>query len=163
MMKFSTVTTAVSKIVLEAQIQVLEDFKMFLSTKKNIDEVMEVNFKDFAKCLYHGEPLVKKKRQPTLFNFFVKDKIASIKVNNPDIKNVKSIMSMVSEAWKTDPFAIFLKNMNQTHKQEIDNETLYGKAKELFKDSEVSSSVQPVPRKKKRGATDPLISPDPLI
>ena len=160
------VNAAISKIVFEAQLKVLEDFKKFLGSKIDVDESMENDFVEFQATLKLAVPIakkkgrgkvssddesIKKKRQPSLFNLFVKDKMTSLKAENPGKKG-KEILTLASEKWNTDPFAIFLKDKMTSLKEEnsdSDNETLYGKAKELFGDGVVVSSKSPVKKETK--------------
>ena len=163
-MVYPTIDAAVAKVVYDAQVKTVNDFKTFLESK-NIDvSDMESEFTEFlstfkADVVPIAEKKVKEKvskaikadkaepinkKQPTLFNFFVKDKMASLKLENPDKKG-KEILTMASEAWKSDPFAIFLKENQASLKEknpELSNEVLYSKAKESFSQVESGESSE---------------------
>ena len=160
-MMYPTIDAAVAKVVYDAQVKTVNDFKTFLESK-NIDvSDMESEFTEFLSTFKpaaaekkvkekvskatkadKGEPANKK--QPTLFNFFVKDKMASLKLENPEKKG-KEILTMASEAWKSDLFAIFLKENQASLKEknpELSNEMLYSKAKESYSQVESGESSE---------------------
>jgi hypothetical protein len=90
---------------------------------------------------------VKKKRQASLFNLFVKDKMAALKATNPE-NNGKENIKMASEAWKTDPFAAFLQDKDKiaelkSEHSDSDNETLYNLAKDAFEGADSSEVAKP--------------------
>ena len=156
-MSYPTLSNAVSKIVFDAQVKAIKDFKEFLAARVDVSE-MEGDFDEFLQTLKPTTVPVgkkaskaiadpsKKKREPTLFNFFVKDRMVSLKMENPD-KNGKVILTLASEAWKSDPFATFLKENLQAIKDEASdssNESVYQLAKEKFNTlSEVSKTNSP--------------------
>ena len=148
-MSYPLVNAAISQVVYDTQVKTVIEFKAFLESKLIDVSDLESEFSEFLSSLkilvvpvvaekkgrektIKAEPA--KKKQPTLFNLFVKEKMASLKVDNPDKKG-KEILSMASEAWKSDPFAIFLKENQTTLKEEnpdATNELIYEKAKEQY-------------------------------
>ena len=179
-MSYPTVNSAISKIVFDAQVKAIKEFKDFLADRVDISD-MESDFDEFLQTLKptaapaekkttkaNPEPS-KKKREPTLFNFFVKDRMVSLKEENPEAKG-KVILTMASEAWKSDPFATFLKENLKTLKEESSdssNESLYQLAKEKFNalsdESETSKPTKPTkavkavkaPKKGKKAEPEP--------
>jgi hypothetical protein len=68
--------------------------------------------------------------------------MAFLKLENPDKKG-KEILSLASEAWKSDPFAIFLKENQASLKEknpELSNEMLYKEAKKIYEEVESDES-----------------------
>jgi hypothetical protein len=80
----------------------------------------------------------KKKRAPSMFNLFVKDKMIEIK-NSSDSESggsSKAMMSRVSEMWKVDEFATFIKDNSKDYKKkypDADNMVLFKRMKADFK------------------------------
>ena len=148
-MSYPLVNAAVSKIVYDTQVNTLKDFQKFLSTKIDISD-MDAEFSEFLSTLKPIKTKVssdeesKTKRQPTLFNLFVKDKMALLKVDHVD-KNAKEILSMASEAWRSDQFAKFLQDKEtiatlKTENPECNNQTLYEKANLKFQENSMFAS-----------------------
>ena len=149
-MVYPTIDAAVAKVVYDTQVKTINEFKAFLESK-NVDvSDMESEFTEFLstfKVAAVAEKKVKQKvepttkKQPTLFNLFVKDKMATLKAENPDKKG-NEILSLASEAWKLDTFALFVKENQAALKEKnpnLNNEMLYKKAKESYESSDKSS------------------------
>lgn len=159
-MAFPTVQSAVAKVVMDAKLKVFDDLVAFLDTKIEIDDELKVALAGFKDSLKESEEKAvkvagkkskknasedapeKKKRAPSLFNLFVKDKMPELKAQHPDVKDGKLMIGFASEAWKTDPLALFLKEKVPELKKEnadSDNESLYVIAKDLFNGSNSTS------------------------
>jgi hypothetical protein len=151
-MAYPTINAAVSKLILEAKMQVIDDFIKMLDEKIEIDNDLQGQFDEFKKSLEEASKAAskaskttskepKKKRSATLFNLFVKEKQAQLKAEHPE-ENGKAIIGMASKSWKEDPFALYIKEHTDNIKKEnadADNVTLYKMLKELYEsDSEVT-------------------------
>lgn len=163
-MSYTTVNEMIAKIVYDAKVNTINEFKAFLADRIEIED-MEDDFANFIKTLKETAPLPEKKgrgskksdntnekksnkRQPTLFNLFVKNKMTTIKLENPEKKG-KEIIALASESWKSDPFASFLQDKNQIDalkedSSEMSNELLFEKAKLKF---DKLADVKPVESK----------------
>ena len=160
-MSFASINAAVSKVVLEAKLKTLDDLLAFMETEVDVDDELKESFEKFkaqikanhketpekktrkSKKESDGEAETKPKRKASLFNIYVREKMAEIKAENPGLKG--GAMKMASEAWNTDPFALFLKDNQKKIKEDnsdSDNETIYEKAKELFQDQDAGSSSE---------------------
>jgi hypothetical protein len=153
-MAFPTVQSAVAKVVMDAKLKVFDDLVTFLDAKIEIDDELKVALAAFKDSLKESEEKAvkaagkkskknasdgeteKKKRAPSLFNLFVKDKMPELKAQHPDVKDGKLMIGFASEAWKTDPLALFVKEkapeLKKDDSDDSDNETLYAKLKTMF-------------------------------
>jgi len=140
---------AVAKVIMDAKLNLVDELVTYLGSKIEIDEEIKNIFAEFkANLKEHEEKVVKiagkkqkvtsdkKKRQPSIFNMYVKDVMPSIKEKNSDVKDGKKLISMAAESWKTDPMALFIKENSVTLKSDNSSMTpteLYEAAKELWK------------------------------
>ena len=115
-MALTKVNSAVSALVEEVSMTTVDKVVEFLKSKIDFDEDFEGFFKEFKETLKadmkaaakksgkkssDGEP--KKKRAPSAYNLYIKDKMAEIKVSNPEIKG-KDLMKAAIDEWKkTNP------------------------------------------------------------
>ena len=138
-MSYTAVNNMIAKMIYEAQVQAIDNLKALLSEKIAIESV-ESEFATLLSSLAltltknDDELKDKKKRQPSLFNLFVKHRMTSLKTKNPDKKG-KELIGMASEEWKSDPFAAYLKETMDALKNEnpeSSNEILFEKAKEKY-------------------------------
>lgn len=116
-MASTKVTKAVQVLVEETSLEVVDKLGAFFETKIEMDDDMKGYFEEFktqlkehlkeeakavgkgakkAKVMVDGE---KKKRAPSAYNLFIKDKMAEIKVNQPDLKS-KDLMKEAIAMWK---------------------------------------------------------------
>lgn len=139
---------AVAKVIMDAKLNLVDELVTYLGSKIEIDDEIKNIFTEFkANLKEHEEKIVKiagkktkvvgekKKRQPSIFNMYVKDIMPSIKEKNGEVKDGKKLISMAAESWKTDPMAIFIKENTVSLKADNSNITpveLYEKAKELW-------------------------------
>jgi hypothetical protein len=145
-MAYPTINAAVSKAILEAKMQVIDDFIKMLNEKIEIDEDLQGQFDEFKKSLAETSKAAtkaankattkepKKKRSATLFNLFVKEKQAQLKAELPG-ENGKTIIGMASKSWKEDPFALYIKEHTEKIKKaypDSDNESLYNVLKDMY-------------------------------
>ena len=118
-MALTKVNSAVSALVEEVSMTTVDKVVEFLKSKIDFDEDFEGFFKEFKDTLKadvkaaakksakkskksdssdsEGEP--KKKRAPSAYNLYIKDKMAEIKVSNPEIKG-KDLMKAAIDEWK---------------------------------------------------------------
>jgi hypothetical protein len=166
----NNLSNIVGKIVLEAKISVIDELIKVLSEKDLCDDnILEElnNFKesvttettkDFKEAAKINKKIAKKKdaspekkkREPSMFNLYVKNKMPELKAANPDTKNSKMMMSMASDAWKTDPFALYVKENAADMKKENSDDSnveIFDKLKEAF---ESSSDSEEKPKKKEK-------------
>jgi hypothetical protein len=161
--------SAVAKTVMEAKLKVVDDLVAFLETKIEVDDELKTIFGSFKESLKETEEkavkavskkgkkggadeVEKKKRAPSLFNLYVKDKMPELKAQHPEVKDGKQMIAFASEAWKSDPLALFLKEKVPEMKKEesdSDTESLYKKAKAMFKgvESGAESEAEDKPKK----------------
>lgn len=147
-MAFTIINQAVAKVVMDAKLNIVDELITYLGSKIELDDDIKNIFNEFKLNLKeHEEKIVKiagkkikvetnkKKRQPSVFNMYVKDVMPSIKEKNLDIKDGKKLISMAAESWKTEPMALFIKEQSVLLKS--DNPTitifeLYEKTKDLW-------------------------------
>jgi uncharacterized protein (UPF0335 family) len=147
-MAFTIINQAVAKVVMDAKLNIVDELITYLGSKIELDDDIKNIFNEFKLNLKeHEEKIVKiagkkikvetnkKKRQPSVFNMYVKDVMPSIKEKNSDIKDGKKLISMAAESWKTEPMALFIKEQSVLLKS--DNPTitifeLYEKTKDLW-------------------------------
>jgi len=121
-MNHTIINQAVAKVIMDSKLKVVDELIIYLGSKIELDDEVKNIFIEFKSNLKeHEEKIVKiagkkikvesdkKKRQPSVFNMYVKDVMPSIKENNLDIKDGKKLISMAAESWKTDPMALFIK------------------------------------------------------
>jgi hypothetical protein len=117
MASFATVNKAVAGVVAESVFQakkdVMEYFAKFLSEKIDFDEDMQAYFDEFKATLVLEKIEVlkekskkdgtgeKKKRAPSAYNLYIKDKMAEIKSSQPELKG-KELMKAAIVAWNAD-------------------------------------------------------------
>ncbi len=148
MSSYPSVNSAIAKVLLETKLKVIDDLIVFMDSKIEIDDDMKEMFDEFKISIQESDTKTikavakgnttnvkeKKKRSPSVFNLFVKNKQAELKTQHPE-ESGKNIIGMASKAWKTDPFAIFAKKYEKQVKKDhqiTDNLTLYNKLKELY-------------------------------
>ncbi len=154
----NTITPVVAKIVVDAKIEAIDNLIEFIKSSdvsSDVDEIVEiiqkfkeemivknqVDFKESSKISKKiskkksdSGDKEKKKRPPSMFNLFVKDKMPILKANNPE-HNSKMMMSLASDCWKSDEFALYIKDNVDSMKKEfepIENVDLFKKMKETF-------------------------------
>jgi hypothetical protein len=151
-MSYPAINTAIAKVIMETKCKVIDDLLNFLDTKLELDDDTKSMFEEFKKNIEDtdtkaikaaakgsktSEAKEKKKRSPTLFNLFVKEKQSELKGLHPE-ENGKTIIGMASKMWKTDPFASFIKKHSEDIKKDhadSDNETIYSKLKEMYEEN----------------------------
>jgi hypothetical protein len=120
MASYTAINKAVAGLVLEAKKQVIADFAAFLGEKIDFDEDMTGYFEEFTKTLQVEKPpkagkgkggkkaagssdegVPKKKRAPSAYNIYIKNKMAEIKEKKPELKG-KDLMKAAIEAWNAD-------------------------------------------------------------
>lgn len=96
-----TALTTVDKLVtfLSDKIEFDDDMKaLFEDFKKTTKEEIKASFKnDRSKKARGGEE--KKKREPSAYNLFIKEKMAQIKAKRPELKG-KELMKEAIDEWK---------------------------------------------------------------
>jgi hypothetical protein len=150
-MSFSPIIQqAVAKVMMDAKLNLVDELVTYLGSKIEIDDEIKNIFIEFKVNLKeHEEKIVKiagkkqkvvgekKKRQPSIFNMYVKDVMPSIKEKNSEIKDGKKLISMAAESWKSDPMAVFIKENTASIKSNNPTFTpteLYENAKELWQE-----------------------------
>ena len=114
MASYNAINKVVAGLVLEAKKQVIADFAAFLGEKIDFDEDMTGYFAEFTKTLQVEKPpkagkgkkasddgVAKKKRAPSAYNIYIKNKMAEIKEKKPELKG-KDLMKAAIEAWNAD-------------------------------------------------------------
>lgn len=114
MASYNAINKAVAEVVFAAKQQVVKDFAAFLAEKIDFDEDMQGYFDEFIKTIEQEKPpkaagkkkvaedgTVKKKREPSAYNMYIKHKMAEIKAKNPEMKG-KELMKAAIEAWNAD-------------------------------------------------------------
>ena len=117
MASYNAINKAVADVVFEAKKQVIADFATFLAEKIDFDDDMTGYFEEFTKTLQVEKPAkvgkgkksasssdeegVKKKRAPSAYNIYIKNKMAEIKAKQPELKG-KELMKAAIEAWNAD-------------------------------------------------------------
>jgi hypothetical protein len=147
-MSYPIINQALAKVIMDSKLKVVDELITYLASKIELDDDLKNIFVEFKTNLKeHEEKVVKiagkkikvesdkKKRQPSVFNMYVKDIMPSIKETNADVKDGKKLISMAAESWKSDPMALFIKEQSVLLKS--DNPTitifeLYEKTKDLW-------------------------------
>lgn len=113
-MALNTVHKALAGLVEETAINTVDKLITFLSDKIEFDDDMKALFDEFKKTTKEeikasfkndrskkggrsGEE--KKKREPSAYNLFIKEKMAQIKVKKPELKG-KELMKEAIDEWK---------------------------------------------------------------
>ena len=154
-MAFPSIAHAVAKVVMDAKLKVLEDFKEFLGSKIEMDDDLNGFFKEYQSSLQESEEMnvkasgkkgkgkaavtgeTKKKRAASIFNIYVKDIMPKLKETHGDVKDGKKLIGFASESWKSDPFALFVKEKAKELKSDSeDNVELYAKIKAMYSSSD---------------------------
>lgn len=149
-MAYPSVNSAVSKIVLEAKLQVFSEISELLDSLK-VDETVydalatyEQSIKDAHKSAKANKSSSsdgeKKKRAPSLFNLFIKDVMDKVKADNPDVKNGKEYIKLASAYWKESDYSKFIQEKVAEFKKEADGaklDELFAKAKALYQSTPV--------------------------
>lgn len=117
-MAMNAVTSALSKLVVETRLDVVEKMKAFLQDKLEMEEsdlndlveefkgtlelaVKETKVKKGKKgSNEEGEEKPKKKRAAGPYNLFLGEQIKILKAASPDSKESKKFMAQAQEAWK---------------------------------------------------------------
>jgi hypothetical protein len=128
-MAFTAVTKAVAGVVaeavFEAKKQVIKDFAAFMADKIDFDDDMQAYFDEFVGTLVlekvevpkekgktkksaasasdgeSSDAPAKKKRAPSAYNLFIKEKMAEIKANKPELKG-KDLMRAAIDVWNIE-------------------------------------------------------------
>jgi hypothetical protein len=153
-MTYTAVNSAVGKIILESKINLIDQLVEYLDKKIDIDDDMKNILHEFKSTIVSSKVTAsdKKKRSPSLFNLYVKEKLPELKAAHPDIRDGKLMISMASEAWKADPFALYIKTHAADMKKDdtdIDNKTLYDKLKTMFLEQEHQQDIDTSKKTKK--------------
>jgi len=161
-MAFPTVTKAVANIVLESKISAVNKLVKFLGTKMEIDDDFNGWIEDFIESLKEEETkemketvkeakktskkikiangeIVKKTRDPTVYNLYVKENMASFKEKHSDIKDGRVLRRMLGEEWKENPMGVFLTKKVLSLKSNDNSLTVqeaYEQAKEAWKNGD---------------------------
>lgn len=126
-MAFPVINQAVAKVVMEVKLRVIDDLIAYIETKIEADEDLRKIFNEFKDVMRQNDEkaikiagkkskkssdnnVEKKKRQPSVFNLYVKDIMPSIRSNNPDVKDGKQLISFAAQAWKNDIKVPFIKS-----------------------------------------------------
>ena len=115
---------AIAQITYESKVAAVDNLESHMAQKVEIDNDMKeifTSFKEQLKTEYEeskkaskkgkkgakggASDVPKQKKAPTAYNIFIKEKIAEIKAQNPDLKNGKELLKMATEAWKSRPAA----------------------------------------------------------
>lgn len=111
-MALNNVNKALAGLVEETALSTVDKLVSFLSDKIEIDEDMKSLFDEFKKNTKDeikasfknnsrkgGAKEEKKKREPSPYNLFIKEKMAEIKAKKPELKG-KELMKEAIEEWK---------------------------------------------------------------
>ena len=122
MASFAAVNKAVASVVadsvFEAKKKVIDEFAAFLADKIEFDDDMKGYFDSFKASLSLEKIEVpketkkgkkssdeeggeKKKRAPSAYNLYIKDKMAEIKAEKPELKG-KELMKAAIDAWNAE-------------------------------------------------------------
>lgn len=154
----NNITNIVGKIVLDAKVSVINDLIEHLNEHEDLQSNIIEQISQFRNYMASNSnshlkvitkmckraskkfqtpgtqvETEKKKREPSMFNIFVKNRIPEIKASGNYTRS--SLITMAASAWKTDSFALFVKsNMHQMKKEypNCSNIELYEKMKESF-------------------------------
>lgn len=131
-MTYSGVNSAVGKIIVETKLNIIDELTDYLDKKVDLDDDIKHAMCEFKEQITATK--TKKKRQLSLFNLFVKDKLPQLKAAHPDIKDGKLMISMASDAWKKEPLALYIKEHSAEIKKQgdIDPADLYNKLKKMY-------------------------------
>lgn len=155
-MAYPNVNSTVSKIVLEAKLQVFSEISELLDSLK-VDETVyealatyEQSMKDAHKSVKASKSASssdgeKKKRAPSLFNLFIKDVMDKVKADNPDVKNGKEYIKLASAYWKESDYSKFIQEKVAEFKKESDGaklEELFARAKALYQPTAVDAEMK---------------------
>lgn len=105
---------AIQTLAEEVALSTVEKLAEFLATKIEFDDDMKEVFDEFKNSVKeeykasakpkkgkNADGTDKKKRAPTAYNLFIKDKITSLKKENPSWTG-KELMSAATDAWKKE-------------------------------------------------------------
>ena len=153
-----TIEETIAKLIIDVKLNTVDDLFKQLDSKIEIDEDLKAMFNEFKlNITKEGDHVVKKKaikkkgkkngkgkgddgsatesvsedkkkRKPTMFNFYVKKR-------TPDVG-----FSVASKAWKTDDHAIFIKNkVKQLRKEDEDatDQEIFDRAWDLYVPQEI--------------------------
>lgn len=112
-MALNNVHKALAGLVEETALNTIEKLTAFLSEKIEFDDDMKTLFEEFKKNTKDeikasfkndrnrkgGAKEEKKKREPSPYNLFIKEKMAEIKAKKPELKG-KELMKEAIEEWK---------------------------------------------------------------
>lgn len=111
-MALNNVQKALAGLVEETALSTVDKLVTFLSDKIEIDDEMKTLFDEFKKTTKEGIKASfknstrkggakdeKKKREPSPYNLFIKEKMAEIKAKKPELKG-KDLMKEAIEEWK---------------------------------------------------------------
>lgn len=114
-MSIQSVNKAVNQLVEETTVSTVDKLVVYLSDKIEFDEDMKKLFDDFKKIAREevrtsfkqdkgkrGGKKSDKKREPSAYNLFIKEKMAEIKQKKPELKG-KELMKEAIEEWKKNP------------------------------------------------------------
>ena len=116
-MSVLAVTKAINLLVEETTVSTIDKLVVYLSDKIEFDDDMKKLFDDFKKTTKEelkasqkqekgkrgGKKVEnKKKREPSAYNLFIKEKMAEIKQKKPELKG-KELMKEAIEEWKKTP------------------------------------------------------------
>lgn len=118
-MTSSKVSKAINLLVEESCLSVVDKLVCYLDAKIEIDDDMKQYFESFKQILrdelkedmksYHGSKSArsfpKKKRAPSAYNLFIKEKMALIKVDQPELKS-KDLMKEAIALWNAKKSAV---------------------------------------------------------
>ncbi len=118
-MALNNLLKTVNVLVEETSMTTVDKLALFLKEKIEFDADMQELFEEFKTSLKvtlkneakgkkrGGKHLDvnKKKRQASVYNLFIKDKMAEIKQQQPELKG-KELMKAAIELWKTRPEAV---------------------------------------------------------
>lgn len=127
-MAFPIIDKAVSKIVFDAERDMINELMTYLESKKVNDNVLELisDFKNSRAVAYLAKKpkkdVEKKKRVPKDAALFIKAIMPDIKEANPDVKKLSELRVLAAEAWKS-PEKIIMKE--KIEKMKAENPTMY--------------------------------------
>jgi hypothetical protein len=88
----------------------------------NVDINKSYTLKELLSILTKAYPRDKKKREPSSYNIYMKEKMSEIKKNNPEMVN-KDVMNMAAKEWginKNNITQSLVKEQNVITKEEIE-------------------------------------------
>lgn len=109
-MDVKTTINSIEKILIKNNENIINNLLIFLEKKTIISEEL----KDYILEYKNSETIKKNKREPSIFNLFVKDESVIIKNNDKNILS-REILKQASNLWKNSDKGIFIKKFTDTY------------------------------------------------